>query len=72
MRKKYESKALMVCHHSAQELFKLGIIDTDEMREFDEGCLVHENKAVRTGIRSRPKTPAYAHGSQKADTKSRK
>ena len=42
MNKRYESEALMVCHQSAESLFRLGIIDADEMREFDEGCLVQE------------------------------
>ena len=44
MDKKYESEALMVCHQSAESLFRLGIIDADEMKEFDEGCLVQEPK----------------------------
>ena len=42
MKKKYESEALMVCHQSAESLYKMGIIDEKEMREFDEGCLVKE------------------------------
>jgi DNA-binding transcriptional regulator YiaG len=42
MKKKYASEALMVCHQSAESLLRLGIIDTDEMREFDEGCFVRE------------------------------
>ena len=44
MEKKYESEALMVCHQSAESLFRLGIIDADEMREFDEGCLIQEQR----------------------------
>ena len=39
MDKKYKSEALMVCHQSAESLFRLGIIDADEMKEFDEDCL---------------------------------
>ena len=46
MKKKYESEALMVCHQSAEYLFKVGIISADEMREFDEDCLVHEPESV--------------------------
>ena len=40
--KKYQSEALMVCHQSAESLFQLGIIDADEMREYDKDCLVQE------------------------------
>ena len=46
MEKKYESEALMVCHQSAEALYRLGVIDADEMREFDEGCLAQEPEAV--------------------------
>ena len=46
MQKEYKSEALMVCHQSAQDLFELGIIDADEMQEFDEGCLVQEGEAI--------------------------
>jgi DNA-binding transcriptional regulator YiaG len=42
MKKEYASEALMVCHQSAESLLRMGIIDTDEMKEFDEGCLVKE------------------------------
>ena len=54
----------MVCHQSAQTLFKIGVIDADEMREFDEGCLVQEDKTVANGngaVREQITTPAYAH-----------
>jgi hypothetical protein len=40
MNKEYENEVLMVCHQSAESLLRMGIIDADEMREFDEGCLV--------------------------------
>ena len=46
MKKKYQSEALMVCHQSAQDLFELGIIDAEEMKDFDEGCLVQESETV--------------------------
>lgn len=36
------SEALMVCHQSAESLLRMGIIDADEMKEFDEGCLVRK------------------------------
>ena len=44
MGKKYESEVLKVCHQSAESLFRLGIIDAEEMKEFDEGCLIQEPK----------------------------
>ena len=49
MDKKYESEALMVCHQSAASLFRLGIIDADEMKEFDEGCLVQTQEKSNKG-----------------------
>lgn|GEM_PF-2859671 len=42
MDKKYKSEVSMVNHQSAESLFRLGIIDADEMKEFDEGCLVQK------------------------------
>ena len=47
MKKKYQSEALMVCHQSAQDLFELGIIDAEEMKEYDEGCLVQKGEKVK-------------------------
>jgi len=41
----YESEALMVSHRSAEALFRLGVIDADEMLEFDEVCLAKESDA---------------------------
>ena len=46
MEKKFESEALMVCHQAAESLYKLGVMDADEMKEFDEGCLVREKKVI--------------------------
>jgi len=40
--KKYKSEASMVTHQDAEGLHRLGIISDAEMKEFDEGCLVHE------------------------------
>jgi DNA-binding transcriptional regulator YiaG len=42
MKKKYVNEALMVCHKAAKSLFRMGFIDVDEMRKFDEGCLVRK------------------------------
>jgi len=42
--KKYQSEALMVIHQDAEGLHRLGIIDDDEMQEFDKGCLAQETE----------------------------
>jgi len=39
MKKKYKSEALKVCHQSAQNLFKLGVIDENEMKNIDDDCV---------------------------------
>ena len=44
--KKYKSEALMVIHQDAQGLYQLGIINDDEMKEYNEGCLVNEPKTA--------------------------
>jgi DNA-binding transcriptional regulator YiaG len=40
--KKYKSEALMVIHQDAKGLHRLGIIDNDEMKEYDKGCLAED------------------------------
>ena len=42
MNKKYQSEQLMVIHESAQTLYKIGVIDSSKMKEFDEACFVEE------------------------------
>ena len=42
MEKRYGSEALMVSHQSAQDLFELGVITADEMKKYDEMCLIQE------------------------------
>jgi len=42
--KKYKSEALMVLHQDAEGLHRMGIIKENEMKEYDEGCLVKEPK----------------------------
>ena len=42
MGKRYYSEASMVCHQSAKDLFEIGAISEDEMKEFDERCFVEE------------------------------
>ena len=42
MGKRYYSEALMAVHQSARDLFDIGAISEDEMKEFDENCFVYE------------------------------
>jgi putative transcriptional regulator len=42
MEKKYYSEALEAVHQSARDLYEIGAISENEMKEFDEGCLVNE------------------------------
>ena len=44
--KKYKSEALKVIHQDAEGLHRLGIIKDNEMKDYDEGCLVKESKPV--------------------------
>ena len=50
--KKYHSEALMVIHQDAEGLHRLGIINDDEMREYDKNCLVRESKPIQKKIKS--------------------
>jgi len=43
MGKRYYSEALEAVHQSAKDLFEIGAISEDEMKEFDEGCFVKES-----------------------------
>ena len=42
MGKKYYSEALEAVHESARDLYEIGAISENEMKEFDEGCFVNE------------------------------
>jgi len=42
MEKKYYSEAIEAVHESARDLFEIGAISKDEMKEFDKGCFVNE------------------------------
>jgi putative transcriptional regulator len=42
MGKRYYSEALVAVHQSAKDLFEIGAITEDEMKEFDEDCFVSE------------------------------
>jgi hypothetical protein len=57
MKKKYQSELLGVLHQDALADYKLGIISEAEMREYDEGCLVHD--PVPRDTKKAPVPPAY-------------
>jgi len=52
---KYKSEIYEVVHQDAIEMFKIGAISEDRMREFDKMCLVQEKEAPYTAKES-PKT----------------
>ena len=43
---KYKSEIYEVVHQDAVEMFKIGAISEERMREFDKMCLVQEPEAV--------------------------
>jgi len=47
MEKRYGNEALKVSHQSAQDLFELGVIGVDEMRKYDEMCLIQEPETAK-------------------------
>ncbi|GHU67571.1 hypothetical protein FACS189447_09860 [Spirochaetia bacterium] len=60
-KKTYKSEILMVIHQHIEAGYKLGLVSDQEMREFDEDCLVPEADPSARGASShRPVTPAYA------------
>jgi hypothetical protein len=46
MKKEYVNEALKVCHKACSAVLylslRIGFIDADEMKKFDEGCLAQE------------------------------
>jgi len=47
---KYESEALKVVHQDAKNMYKVGVITKEKMREYDELCL----KNPKTEKKSHP------------------
>jgi len=50
MGKLYYSEASMVCHQSAKDLFEIGAISEDEMKEFDDMCFVEEKPEMNNTV----------------------
>jgi DNA-binding transcriptional regulator YiaG len=47
MKEKYQTELLGALHETAVGLHKIGVINNDEMREYDKDCLVQSPKAAR-------------------------
>jgi putative transcriptional regulator len=63
MRTKYKSEHFEAIHEMASDLCALGVIDTTQLREFDEDCLVPVSPPVPEPLQhDRMKAePVYAH-----------
>jgi DNA-binding transcriptional regulator YiaG len=55
MKEKYQSELLGAIHETASGLHKIGVIDDNEMQEYDEDCLVQKPNPVRKS--DNPKKP---------------
>ncbi|WP_461253813.1 XRE family transcriptional regulator [Treponema sp. R8-4-B8] len=56
---KYKSEIYEVVHQDAVEMFKIGAISEDRMKEYDKKCLVQETETSYTADNS-PKTEYVA------------
>jgi putative transcriptional regulator len=63
MTTKYKSEHFEAIHEMASDLFALGVIDTTQLREFDEDCLVPVTPPVSEPLKHDRMTaePAYTH-----------
>jgi DNA-binding transcriptional regulator YiaG len=55
---KYKSKIFEVIHQDATANFEVGAISADEMREYDEMCLVREPEAAKETVEMEHISPA--------------
>ena len=61
MKDKYQSELLEAIHETAEGLYKIGVIDDKEMKEYDKDCLtqaskINENESCVEVDRSNPVT----------------
>jgi DNA-binding transcriptional regulator YiaG len=61
MRNKYYSEACEAIHEGARDLYEIGVITGERMREYDEMCFVPEDETAPGTTQSKPVTPALAH-----------
>ena len=53
---KYESDILETIHESATEMFKIGAISEERMREYDEMCLASKTDSSKAPSAQKPET----------------
>ena len=46
MKEEYQSELLGAIHETDTGLYKIGVIDDKEMREYDDDCIVQKPKTV--------------------------
>jgi hypothetical protein len=51
-KRKYQSEPLMVIHMMMEDAYRLGLATDEEMRHFDEGCLVSEPEPAYSARRA--------------------
>ena len=56
MKKKYQSELLGAIHETAVGLYKIGVINDKEMREYNKDCLASETGAAETSAAQETKT----------------
>jgi DNA-binding transcriptional regulator YiaG len=59
MGSEYQNEFLGSLHETAAGLHKIGVISDTEMREYDQNCLVREDKTAAGTSRDLPISPAY-------------
>ena len=62
----YKNEALMVCHQAAHDLYELGVIDDDEMHEYDNDCLVSKHPVQKRKVNSRHSAQIHSAKKQQA------
>jgi DNA-binding transcriptional regulator YiaG len=61
-KRKYYSEACEAIHEGAKDLYEIGAITGERMREYDEMCFIPEDEApVAETTQSQPVTSTLAH-----------
>jgi DNA-binding transcriptional regulator YiaG len=58
---KYKSEIFEVVHQDATEMFKIGAISEEKMREFDEMCLAPEKNVSKTDAKTAAQKTKIEH-----------
>ena len=68
MKRKYKSEALEALHETVSGLHKIGLMSEEDMRFYDEGCLVKSAPETERAPSQKPQNrtrsgaPVYAQG----------